>query len=59
MEEGWEALEGGDAYGDLREALGGKHLLRVLGAVRRAEARHCAALAPEAARALLFCCERY
>ena len=54
-EEAWQALEGG-AYGDLREALGGD-LLRVLGAVRRAEARHWAALAPEAARAL--CCERY
>ena len=23
VEEAWEALEGGDAYGDLREALGG------------------------------------
>ena len=55
VEEAWQALEG-DAYGDLREALG-EDLLRVLGAVRRAEARHCAALAPEAARAL--CCERY
>ena len=56
VEEAWQALEG-DAYGDLREALG-EDLLRVLGAVRRAEARHCAeALAPEAARALF--CERY